>query len=90
MQATATTPATPDDAMGRYASTYDEETRNIAELMNALPANAAPWVKDTLRECAKLYARKHGIKMTQVRAAAADYAAWEQAFEQADVAGRLQ
>ena len=85
MQSTTTaainTPARLDDAMGRYGDTYDEAVRNLAELIHAMPASAAPWVKDTLHECAKLYARKHGVKMSQVRAATADYAAWELAFE---------
>lgn len=79
-----------DEAMGVYGSTYDEPTRNIAELINAVPNDAAPWVKETLNECAKLYADRHGLNDSEIAAASAAHAAWEQAFNDLRAKERIQ
>lgn len=71
---------TEDDVISLYAGRHDEVTRNIAELINAVPSNAAPWVKETMQECAKLYRKKHGIKKSAVEAAVKDHAISEVAF----------
>jgi hypothetical protein len=67
-------------ALGAYGAAYDEHTRNLAELTNALPADASPWVKGTMRKCVKLYAKKHGLSTDTITAAAAAHAMWEKAF----------
>lgn len=69
-----------DEAFGVYSTTYDEHTRNIAELTNAVRADVSPWVQDTLRKCTKLYAKKHGLSKDTIAAAAAAHATWEKAF----------
>lgn len=69
-----------DLVLGHYADRHAEPTRNLAELMNAIPKDCAPWVRETLDECAALYRARHGIAATELDAAVADHRAWESMF----------
>ncbi|MDT4853328.1 hypothetical protein FQZ97_875900 [compost metagenome] len=69
-----------DALLAQYGQRYDQATRNIAELINAIPSPSAPWVEDTLRECVKLYAAQRGIKEADVYAATEAHAVWERAL----------
>lgn len=79
-----------DEALGVYGTAYDEHTRNLAELTNAIPADASPWVRDTMSKCAKLYAKKHGLSKDAIAAATAAHAAWQTAFDNLDSREHIQ
>lgn len=77
---------TADTLLAQYGQRFDEATRNIAELVNAVPSPSAPWVEDTLRECVRLYAAQNGISEDDVHAAAKAHAVWERALSEGESA----